>query len=243
MNDRQRTVLITDTREKEALAAAAYLREQGYRVVENNPETGVKLNDEAALNALADELGDIAGVIHPAPPRILAKVAEATDEQWITAREEGVIAAWTVTKVFCGKMKEQGYGAMIYLGSVHAEKPVGGGFLYSIGCGATQMLCREASQDYAEFGVNCFYVQRGPMERESSSRSDISHFYYGLDMRYPQRRTPKEGHLNGLLKFLLSDDAWTLNGADLRADGGMTMFYCHRRMAEGREYIESRNRK
>lgn len=238
MNEQHKRVLLTDTREPQARIAAQYLREQGYEVIENDPDTGVKLSDEAALEAWADMLPALCGVIHPAPPRILAKTEDATEEQWLQAREDGVIAAWAVTKVFCGRMKRQGYGAMIYLGSVHAEKPVGGGFLFSLGCGAAEMLCREASQDYAQFGVRCFYVQRGPMEEDLYCRSNLSHYYYGLDVRYPRRETPQDGYLNGLLAFLLTDTSWPLNGADLRADGGVSMYYGHRYKLEGREYIE-----
>ena len=242
MNENKKTVVITDTREQPARDAAEYLRNQGYAVIENDPDTGVKLSDEAALNAWADEIGELAGVIHPAPPRILATVEGATEAQWEIAREEGVIAAWAVTKVFCGRMMAAGRGSMIYLGSIHAEKPVGGGFLYSIGCGATLMLCREVSQEYAQYGVSSYYVERGPLSGEESSQSDLSNLYYGVDLRYPQRKIPGSDYLNGLLAFLLTDAAWPLNGADLRADGGMTMFYCHRRKVEGREYVGHRNR-
>lgn len=232
-------VLITDARSKDAAEAAEFLRAQGYDVCLHDPDgpDGIHLWDESALRALSDRLkGRLVGVIHPAPPRILASILEATDEQWVQARNEGVLSAWAVTKVFAERMAQEGGGAMIYLGSIHAEKPVGGGFLYSLGCGATQMLCREASQDYGTRNVRCMYVQAGIREGDQGGVTGATNLYHGVPLRYPQRKYPEEGYLNAMLAFLLTPEAWPLNGADLRADGGMTMFYGHRRPEEGVRY-------
>ena len=148
------------------------------------------------------------------------------------------MAAWCVTKVFCGLMKENGSGSMIYLDSIHAEKPVGYGALFSMGCGATQMLAREAGQDYAEFGVRTFFVQKGITAADPDARSPVSNLYYGVDLRRPDRKMPGSEELNGLLGFLLTPSAAPLSGSDLMADGGMTQFYTHRRKVEGRLYNE-----
>ena len=229
-------VVLTDVRMAEARLAGEYLAGQGWRV-ETVPKD-ICLWDEAALSAWAEPLaGEIAGVIHPAPPRILGGVEAVSEEDWSRAADEGPMAAWCVTKVFCGNMKENGGGSMIYLNSIHAEKPVGHGALFSMGCGATQMLCREAAQDYAEFGVNAFFIQKGIADTDPDSRSPVSSLYYGVDLRYPARKLPEPGYLNELAAFLLTPGAAALNGSDLMADGGMTQYYTHRRKVEGREYF------
>ena len=99
------------------------------------------------------------------------------------------------------------------------------------------MLAREAAQDYAEFGINAFFVQKGITETDPDSKSPVSGLYYGVDLRYPTRRMPEPGYLNGLVAFLLTPGAAALNGGDLMADGGMTQYYTHRRKVEGREYF------
>ena len=231
------TVILTDESMAEARAAKSYLEGLGYRV-ETVPED-VCLWDEEALRAFAAPFADsITGVIHPAPERILGRVEEVSREDWDRAANEGPLAAWCVTKVFCGLMKESGGGSMIYLNSIHAEKPVGEGALFSMGCGAVQMLSREANQDYGEFGVRTYFVQKGITDTDPESRSRVSHIYFGTDLRYPERKMPEEGCLNGLIAFLLTPEAAILSGSDLRADGGMTMYYTHRRRVEGRPYVE-----
>lgn len=231
----KKVVIITDLRSPEARSAQEYLAQQGYEVPEI-PET-VSLCDEEALAAFAETYRHrLCGVIHPAPPRILGGIDTVTEEDWAKARDEGPIAAFVVTKVFCGIFRDNKEGALIFLNSIHAEKPMGKGFLFSMGCGAVQMLAREVNLDYGTDNVNVFFVQRGISKDDLSCRSDVSSLYCGVDMRYPLRRIPDNGNLNGMLAFLLTPAAQPLTGSDLRADGGMTMFYTHRHMVEGRDY-------
>ena len=105
---------------------------------------------------------------------------------------------------------------------------MGYGFLFSGGCGAVQMLNREANQDYGTAGVHTYYIQRGPMNSDPDLRNDLTHFYSGANLRYPARKLPEEGSLNPLIAFLLTPSADLLAGSDLRADGGMTMYYGER---------------
>lgn len=229
------SVLITETRSADARSAAISLREAGYEVISGD---GVRMWDEAEARALESRITSrLCGVIHMSPERILAGCESASDAQWNAALNEGALSALITTKVFAGRMAENGGGALIFLGSIHADKPVGGGFLYSINCAATQMLCREASQDYGARGVRCFYVERGISETDKNDPSSASQIYVGTQLRYPRRRMPEAGDLNALIKFLLTDGSWPLNGASLKADGGMTMFYGHRFREEGVKYV------
>ena len=232
----KQTVILTDDRMAEAREARDYLEEKGYQVITVPGE--IRLWDEEALRAFAAPwAASLVGAVHPAPERIPGSVESVTEDQWERATNEGPLAAWCVTKVFCGLMADNGGGSMIYLNSIHAEKPVGNGALFSMGCGAAQMLAREANQDYGEFGVRVYFIQKGITPTDPESRSDVSTIYFGTDLRYPARTWPEEGQLNGLIAFLLTPEAVPLSGADLRADGGMTMFYAHRRKAEGRRYF------
>ena len=132
------TVIITDLRRREAQEAAADLGEAGFHVV-TVPE-GTDLWDEEALAAFAAPYQeDLVGVIHPAPPLVSGGILEITAEQWDQSAQEGAVAALVVTKVFCGIFREKGAGSFIFLNSFHAEKPVGKGLLFSIGCGAADM--------------------------------------------------------------------------------------------------------
>lgn len=235
----ERLVFITDDRCPVARAAAVHLRSMGYRVVfegrGGEPLPGMEytdldINDADSISSCFSRWGDdFYAVILPAPPPMHASIEEADEQQWEAAFREGALASMMVTGAAGECLARLGRGALIYLGSIHAEKPMGYGFFYSMGCAATQMLCREAALDYGARGVNCFYVQRGVMEYDQSNANDITNVYSSTGTRYPRQRMPEHGSLNELLAFLLTDGASPLSGSDLRADGGLTLFYGHHR--------------
>ena len=188
--------------------------------------TRVDLTDADAVRAAMKAFGDVLwGVVHPAPPPLHASIEAADDSLWRDALDAGALSSILVTAAAGEHLAAAGRGAMIYLGSIHAEKPMGHGFLHTMGCAATQMLCREAALDYGARGVHCVYIQRGVMEHDMANRNGVSNVYSGVAMRYPQRRAPGPGSLCGLIEFLLTSAAAPLNGADLRADEGYAMYY------------------
>lgn len=239
MNHLPGLVFISDNRSDAACAAAAHLMSLGYRVALNNrggadiagaESTDLDLTDDDALSAWFAGCGDaLCGVIHPAPPPVCASVASATEAEWQAAFNGGALASMMLTRTAGGRLARLGRGALIFLGSIHAEKPMGYGFLFSMGCSATQMLCREAALDLGSRGVNCFYVQCGIMENDLIHANNLTNIYHAVPLRYPKKQLPRPGSLNDLLAFLLTDGAAPLNGADLRADDGLTLFYGHRR--------------
>ena len=234
------TIVITSLKSAETKSLQAYLSAQGYRVL--TPPDGCRLWKEEEVRAFASACPEgLSGVIHPAPPPFQCSLEKADEENVARARDEGPLAAWCVTKVFGERLRAQGRGSLIYLGSIHAEKPMGYGFLFSGGCGAVQMLNREANQDYGTSGVFTCYVQRGPIASDPDLANDLTHLFSGTALRYPSRKLPGEDSLNGLIAFLLTPAAAMLAGSDLRADGGMTMYYGERmdRAVSAREFAPS----
>ena len=225
-----KSVVITDLRTAEMREARDYLAAEGWQVLV--PPEGIRLWKEEEVRAFADTCPDtLEGVIHPAPPVFQCSLEEADEEIAALARDEGPMAAWCVTKVFGGIFRTKKSGSIIFVNSVHAEKPMGKGFLFSAGCGAVQVLNREISQDYGTAGVCSYFIQRGPSSSDPVPKSDISNFYAATALHYPSRRLPDAGQLNPLLAFLLTPAAAPLMGSDLRADGGMTMYYGERQPA------------
>ena len=230
-----KTLFVTDDRCPAARAVAAHLAALGYEVLLNvcggQTPAGcapvkVSLCDQEALEALMDQLsGNLAGVIWAPPPTNHATIEAATESQWRSAFEQGALSSMTLTRVACEHMARYGRGVMIYLGSIHAERPMGSGFLSTMNLTATQMLCREVAIDYGRKGLSSFYVQRGIMESDNANDNDITGQYTGINIRNPLGRAVEPDDLCGLIAFLLTDAARILNGSDIRADAGATMFY------------------
>jgi len=155
-----------------------------------------------------------------------ANIEDITDEMWKNARDSFVAPILNITQVAGKILMQNKKGGMIYLNSIHAEKPIGSGFLYTICCAAIQALCRESALIFGSYNVGCYNIMRGIVEGEETYfTSDYSSLYHNGELRFPQERLPPASSLNELCALLLSGGAYILNGADLNADEGFRMFY------------------
>ena len=239
MDKNKNIVVLTDMRPAEMISAEAALKEAGYEV-RRVPENVCLWDEEALRNWTEPFKAEITGVIHPAPPKILTTLTGFTREEWDRNTNEGPLAAFVVSKVFSLIFRETGGGAIIHLSSMHAERPVGNGYLFSFSCAAAENLCKEIATDYGVFHVRPYFVMRGPSESDPDMRSNLSELYFGVSNRFSERSYPDEEALNALLKFLLTDEAALLVGAPISADGGYLGYYHGRRFDnEGRPHVKS----
>lgn len=228
-----KTVFITDTRDRRAFEAAKYLLASGYKVVcagkgdipDGCERLSTALTDMASLRAAFEKSGELAGVIIAAPPALAVSVEDATEEQWLDAFNSGAAVAMAVTNVCGNIMAENGRGAIICLGTIHAEKPGGFSPLSSMSASAVQMLCKEAALDFGARGVHSVYIKCGPSECDPPVNPPYGNVYSNPAARYPSKSLPAADSLCGLIGFLLTDAAAPLNGASLDADGGYTLYY------------------
>ena len=169
---------------------------------------------------------ELIGAILANPHIIRGEIENATDEMWNTARDSFVVPMLNITQAVGEILSQNQRGSIIYLNSIHAEKPVGNGFLYTMGCAAVQMLCREAAVIYGKHNVGCYNIMRGIAEGEESYfTSEYSPIYHNGEIRFPKEKLPSAKSLNELCAFLLSGGAYILNGTDLQADEGFRLYY------------------
>ena len=170
----------------------------------------------------------LVGAVLANPPvgAIRGGIEGTSDEMWAAARDSFAAPMLELTQTVGGILSRNGRGSIIYLNSIHAEKPLGDGFLYSMGCAAVQALCREAALIYGSFGVGCYNIMRGIVEGEEGwFASDYSPVHHNSELRFPKGRVPPTDSLNELCAFLLGGGAYILNGSDLQADEGFAMYY------------------
>ncbi|MCL2816069.1 MAG: SDR family oxidoreductase [Oscillospiraceae bacterium] len=171
---------------------------------------------------------NLAGAIlaNPPVPSMRGGIEDATDEMWKNARDIFVVPMLNITQAVGKILSENKKGSIIYLNSIHAEKPAGSAFLYTIGCAAVQALCREAALIYGAENVGCYNVMRGIVQGEETYfTSEYSPLHHNSNLRFPKERLPFANSLNELCAFLLGEGAYILNGADLQADEGFRLYY------------------
>ena len=191
--------------------------------------TPLVCDDNISLNDFLEPYSDnLAGAIlaNPHVDLMYGGIENITDDMWNNARDSFAVPMLNITQVVGKILAQNKKGSIIYLNSIHAEKPVGGGFLYTAGCAAVQALCREAALIYGGDNVGCYNIMRGIVEGEENYfTSDYSPIHHNSEIRFPKEKIPPANSLNELCAFLLSGGVYILNGTDLHADEGFALYY------------------
>ena len=211
-----------------SLEVAEYITTLGLGYTPVFIDDDIDLTSETDVkNFLEPYKDELAGIILANPAMIYGGIEDTTDEMWNNARDNFAAAMINLTQI-AGKIlsRNKNGGSIIYLNSIHADKPIGNGFLYTMGCAAVQMLCKEAAVIYGSKGVGCYNIMRGIVEGEEAYfTSEYSPVHHNPELRFPKERIPSANSLNELCVLLLSGGAYILNGADLQADEGFRLYY------------------
>jgi NAD(P)-dependent dehydrogenase (short-subunit alcohol dehydrogenase family) len=178
---------------------------------------------------ILEQKHDIRALVHTDNVIFRATVEEIPEKDFFACVDRNAKSAFMTTKVFAEEIAKAGGGSVVYLSSVHGEKPTGVSFAYSVGKGAVKMLCREMALFYGRKGVRCNVVEMdATCETAPLLDSTIVPFNYELERKVPLGKATRPEDFAGAVAFLVSDDAAQVNGADLLVDGGHLRWYLDR---------------
>ena len=187
----------------------------------------IPLTDEIARATVADNQRiDTLVFCQPDSPDM--DIEHCTVEFWDKELQKGLAANYCACRAAMKIMGPAGKGTFLSVVSFHDEKPNGAKLMLSVCAGGSNMLMREAAQDYGRMpgSFRCNVIEVGPMEGDEE-RFDASKtaYYYTMDTKVPRRKAGKPSEIVGAALFLCSDEASYINGATLRIDGGYIGFY------------------
>lgn len=178
------------------------------------------------LQQVLDRFGRVDGLIFAQDEAERCTAADCTDAVYHRIMGRNAKAAFFYTQVFGGAMVQAGSGKILYIGSIHDEKPTGSSFVYSLSKGALKMLKSEAALQLGRRGVDVHLIAAGPMEGdEARFLSGLSGIYEDAPSKIPSRALCSEAELAELCAYLLIGSTRSLNGTDIRMDGGFTLYY------------------
>jgi NAD(P)-dependent dehydrogenase (short-subunit alcohol dehydrogenase family) len=204
----------------------AQCEEAGTRAVVVNVDLIRSAEVEAMLNASARELGPIDVLVHN--NNVVRPISVETGEEdvFLDIMNANARSAFVCTKAVGKTMAARRAGRIIFVGSIHAEKPTGSSFAYSASKGAVKMLAREAAIVLGRQGVNVNSIELGPVEGDDERfQSSISTLYDSYQYKVPRAELGNYDDLAGLVLYLASEEARHVNGADIQLDGGFLMHY------------------
>lgn len=249
-------VFITDADSPSGKATAARLAREGAHFVLNSASRGehiqselssiaaqgskaqvvtVDLCNSAEVNRMLEEteqqLGPVNILVHNNNVVKPADIETCDEALFLEIMNANAKSAFICTKAVGKRMFKRQSGKIIYINSIHAEKPTGSSFAYSVSKAAVKMLCREAALVLGRCGIQVNSIELGPVEGDDERfRSDISTLYENYRHKVPNAVLGTMEDLANLVLFLSSDEARYINGADLRVDGGFLLHYMDHKM-------------
>ncbi len=237
-----RLALITDAENAWGQAIAEALATAGYRLALNAPSGAMpaageqrlgfacrldrRAEAEAACQTIAAQMGPVDVLIHTdneVEPVSVMECDEATlDRQLAT----NVKTAFFATQVFGAEMVRRGQGRIVYVSSIHDEKPTGSAVAYAMAKGALKMLSREAALALGPSGVRVNLIEMGAMVGDDQRfRSSLSAIYHDLGAKVPVGTLGMPNEVASVIVALLTDGGEFVHGAEIRVDGGFLLHY------------------
>jgi NAD(P)-dependent dehydrogenase (short-subunit alcohol dehydrogenase family) len=123
-------------------------------------------------------------------------------------------------------MAGRGGGSLLFVTTLHDEKPNGSDMAHSVAAGMIQNLVMEAALEYGEAGIRANQIAAGALEGSAERfPSDFATFYEGYRYKVPLGRLGTVEDVADMAVFLSSVRAGFINGARIRIDGGLSLHY------------------
>jgi len=187
------------------------------------------VTDEAAIDKLGKELGDIdvlfncAGIVHN------GSILQATPKDWDQAFAVNVKSMFLVTRAFLPGMLKKQRGSIINMASVASSiRGLPNRCVYGASKAAVIGLTKSIAADYVRQGVRCNAICPGTVDMPSlqgriNAQADPEQARKDFVARQPMGRLGTVDDITGILVFLASDESLFATGNAYSIDGGMTI--------------------
>jgi 2-dehydro-3-deoxy-L-rhamnonate dehydrogenase (NAD+) len=223
-----RRALVTGGASGLGAATTVRLREDGIEVVTldiaGDADVQVDVTDDAALTALAAELGPVdilvnsAGIVGPNLPLV-----ETTSADWRRTLEVNVLGVVATMRAFVPGMVERGWGRVVNFASMAGKDGNPNLAAYSASKGAVIALTKSAGKELATTGVLVNAIAPAviatPMN-ESTSPDVLAH----ITSLIPMKRVGRPEEVAELVAWLASDRVSFSTGAVYDISGGRATY-------------------
>lgn len=187
---------------------------------------------QSTIDVIYEHFGRIDGLVNTAYPRTndrRSRFEEMKPESWRANVDMQLNSYFVACQKALIKMKEQGYGSVVNIGSIYGV--VGNDFTlyeeyggtsspsYSAVKGGIINLTRFMASYFGPLGIRINCVSPGGIKDEKNQHPSFIKRY---EAKVPMRRMGNPEDIAPAVSFLLSDDARYITGHNLMVDGGWT---------------------
>jgi len=243
----QRPVLWLVGADEDGLSTAIFQRatDQGWLVVGTQPtQVGAQNSDflhfdpvlepqsaERAVSTIVERYGRLDGLVHCHWTMVRGGLIDsspaALHDGFMANAKEAFLCTQAVGRYFI----EHPPGSIVYVVSIHDEKPSGASLSFSMAESAIAMLAKEAALTLGRHQVRVNVIEWGAQAGDDRRFfSAVSALYDDYQSKVPSRRLGRPEDLANVVGFLLSAKSAHIHGATIRVDGGFLLHYVDEKM-------------
>lgn len=217
------TVILTDVLDDEGPAVVARLKAEGHRATYEH----LDVSDEAGWAALvarvqADQ-GRLDVLVNNAGIGTLADVETETAEGWSRTIAVDQTSVWLGMRAAVPAMRASGGGSIVNVSSIFgAVGGFGGSVAYHAAKGAVRLMSKNAAIRYATEGIRVNSVHPGFIETPMLAGIEGTPMQTAILEATPMGRLGQPEEVAAVIRFLASDEASYVTGAEFFVDGGWT---------------------
>lgn len=217
------TVILTDVLDDEGPAVAARLLAEGHRATYEH----LDVSDEAGWAALVARVQAVQGrldvLVNNAGIGTLADVETETAEGWSRTIAVDQTSVWLGMRAAVPAMRASGGGSIVNVSSIFgAVGGFGGSVAYHAAKGAVRLMSKNAAIRYATEGIRVNSVHPGFIETPMLAGIEGTPMQTAILEATPMGRLGQPEEVAAVIRFLASDEASYVTGAEFFVDGGWT---------------------
>lgn len=175
------------------------------------------------VGKVIEDFGKIDILVNNAGLGLSAPTTETSDEDWQKMMNINVNSLFYMAREVAKNMKENGYGRIVNLGSIHSSVALANGALtmYTTTKGAVENMTKALAVEWAKDGITVNAI--GPAYFASEMTGHLLEdeaFNQFIAMSDPMGRTGKPGELDTALLMFASHHSSYTTGQLLTVDGG-----------------------
>ncbi|MBO4389417.1 MAG: SDR family oxidoreductase [Lachnospiraceae bacterium] len=204
------------------------VQEQGAKFVCVDPDLMVAASVKEMIDSVGAEFGRIDIFVHNNNRVVPMKVETVSHEDFRREYDYNGASAFFAAQQIGGGMAKYGNGKIIFVSSIHAEKPTGMALAYACAKGSLSMFVTECALQLGRRGIQTNAIEVGALKGDDEifdTEGSVSGIYKFMKYRIPRHEEGKIEEIVPIVSFLASEDANYINGSSIKADGGFTFFY------------------
>lgn len=173
------------------------------------------------IHKVEGDFGMVSALINCAGISSRDKVLTGEIEEWNKVINTNLLGPYLGMKYCIPSMLKQNKGAIVNLSSVGAHVGIGGGTVYPASKGAIYSMSRRVANDYGKDNIRVNIVTPGWIKTKMTENARKEKEQQFLD-RQALKFIGEPKDVAELIKFLISDKARFITGAEFIVDGGFT---------------------